>query len=156
MATAGAVGSLPSRTSEVRTPDGGVLLVGRDGAPSAPIRNAGVYRLLDESGGDRGPLAVNADVEAGGTDAQTRDVVQEWLRGAGIGSDGFAWLERSGGSAAGEGQAIAARAETESGLSLPLLLGALAFALLEVIMASFFSHAGRERAVATQPLETAY
>jgi hypothetical protein len=153
MASAGAVGALPPRTEELRAPDGGVIEIAPDGEPVEPIRNTGVYRLLDESGGDRGPLAVNADVEAGGSDAQTREVVQEWLLGAGATTNAFAWLESDDASSSGEGATFAARTDADGGLSLPLLFGALGFALLEVVLASLFSHAARERLPDAAPAE---
>lgn len=136
---------------------------------SEPVRRAGVYRAMDERGANRGIVAVNADARGGRTGVQTRDAVGAWLKksvgGAGDegvagaanvaagGGDAVTWIPggSAGGAVAGGGSAerdiaaavagVLGRGEQGSPISLPLLIGALAVALIEVLLARRASHA---------------
>jgi len=113
------------------------------GLARLPLRRAGLFRAVDEAGRSVGMLAVNADADAGRASVQAASDVQAWLGGA-LGLSGVdaarsvSWIDGDG---AGR---VAASAEGGSTISLPLLIAALALAILETGMARWFSHARRE------------
>jgi len=117
------------------------VAVASPGVAATPIRRAGVWQGLDEAGRSRGVVGVNADPDGGRTSAQDEGAVRAWLLGA-LAGDGstpdpetVAWFEpeRAGASLS--------LGPTGAPMSLPLLLGALAVAVLELCMARWFSHA---------------
>lgn len=125
------------------------LAIAEDGRTAEPVRIAALLRATDERGADRGLIAVNPDTAAGRTDAQATQAVGAWLgramgsesRGADPGSadaeaaEPVTWLDE-----ADPGVAFRAR-QADASLSFPLLLAALAFLLLETLLARVFSHA---------------
>ncbi len=122
-----------------------------DGLVVEPIRRAGVFRSIDASGRPLGVVAINADADAGRTDAQDPGAVGAWLNeslgegdGAGAGR-GVAWLDDAAPASA------LASDRAGSPISLPLLIGALALALLEVFLARWFSHAFRDEGPEVAP-----
>jgi hypothetical protein len=116
------------------------------GRTDQPLRRAGLWRSVDETGATRGLLAVNADPSGSRMDPQPESAIAAWLgKAAGV---EVQWLEDSGPRAAeaGNGGAGAIRSLVSQGddsgrLVLPLLVAALVLALLELGMARWFSHA---------------
>ncbi len=115
-----------------------------------PVRRAGVYRALDESGAARGVVVVNADARGGRTTVQTQASVSAWLRpvlsGPVSGADPIVWLPPAAGGEGGVPVAAAVSGplgavDRGSPISLPLLIAALCVALLEVYLARRASHA---------------
>ncbi len=135
--------------------DGAEIAVVPPGIAESPIRTAGVWQGVDDAGRSRGLVAVNADREAGRTDAQDAGAVRAWLAAATGGGgtapnpDAVSWIEPE---RAGEALSLG---PSGAPISLPLLLGALAAAVLELCMARWFSHAIVPRAGASGPGEPA-
>lgn len=150
-----------------------------EGVAREAIRDAGLWRARDERGGRRGLLAVNPDPAAGRTAAQSREAVGAWLAGAvdraaddspaGTASP-VIWLPTA--ASAGAAAPVAAQSvgaalrealgtgKPNSPISLPLLVGALALALIELALARWASHAsiiapGADRAGGRSPLAAA-
>lgn len=105
---------------------------------TAPIRTVGLWRALDRQGVARGLIAVNADAHAGRTEVQAPANVRDWLLGAGVSADDFAWIDTD---VATEVGAIAQSADEGGWLSYPLLIAAAVTALIELLLARVFSHA---------------
>ncbi len=137
-ATAGEAPDAPTRTIELRGAGGSVKVV--SGKAASPVRNAGIWRAVDEQGAFRGLVSVNADARGGRTDAQPPGSIAAWLAGAS--SEEVRWLD-AGEALGGKSSVAAALARTADStrLVLPLLIGALVVALLELAMARWFSHA---------------
>lgn len=115
-----------------------------------PVRRAALFKAIDERGATRGLVAVNADARAGRTAASTRDGVGAWLRASvsghgdasAPGASGVLWIGPGGTEIGGGGMAaLLGRTDGGSPASLPLLLGALGLAVLELWMARRASHA---------------
>ena len=112
---------------------------------SEPFRHAGVWRAVDEGGASRGLVAVNADPAGARCEAQPPSAIAQWL-GKSVGGAEVRWLE-PGGTVPGakEGasslRSILQRGEDGTRFAVPLLLAALALAVLELAMARWFSHA---------------
>ncbi len=149
--TAGGRMLAPARASELTpvaqsrrqgAPEATTILVDASGRASEPVRHGGLWRAVDERGGTRGLVAVNADVAAGRVETQTAPSVQQWLAqalpgGAGIAED-VEWIDDRSLDAALDASGDGAPA------SLPLLIAAACIALLETLMARLFSHARSE------------
>lgn len=154
---AGRTITVPAGATELERARGGEraesasLVVGA-GNTAGPVRTSGLWRAIDRSGRAVGVVAVNADPEAGRTSAQPEASVQQWLAGAlgGQGEGAAAAIARGSLSWLPPQGAGAALGVTDQGapISLPMLAAALALALAEVVMARWFSHAGREGAPA--------
>ncbi len=160
-ALAGARPSLPTRTAELlELADPARGAAERDHAPgrarvdaagiSEPVRRAGLWRAVDERGLARGLVAINPDPRGGRTNPQTREVVAGALAKLTGGSavDTVAWLPPSHAVGSGTGTSVAdavatvfGRADAGSPISWPLLIGALALALIEIVLARRASHA---------------
>ncbi len=138
----------PAGAVRVTALEGGRSLgVMSDGRPESAIRRAGVWRGVDASGRARGLVVVNPDVVGGATGVASAEAVEDWLASAGGASsaaqvgEGFrvAMFEDGGLAEAvvndGRGSAAA----------LPLLIAALALALVETALARWFSHAEAEK-----------
>ncbi len=154
---AGSRVSVPARTVELRfverawsvTREGGGLQeavgVDAEGHTAVPLRRAGLWNAVDARGGDRGLVAINADLAAGKTDAVPPTRVAAWL--AGVAGD-VRWLAeaQTPDATPGEGDVLTPATmlhdpQRDSPMSLPLLQAALAIALLELLLARLFSHA---------------
>lgn len=119
--------------------------VERDGRPrwrvdasagrSSSIDHAGLYRLLDSADQPVGLLAVDVDMAAGDTRAQSADTIMAWLRGSGA----WAAIEVANPSAA------LGSIEGGAPISLALLIAAIVCAVAETILARRFSYASRPR-----------
>jgi hypothetical protein len=118
-----------------------------DGRPEQAIRRAGVWRGVDASGRARGLAVVNPDVRGGATGVATVEAVEDWLASA----SGAASAAQVGQGVRvamfDDGGAAQAFVEDDSGsaATLPLLIAALALALVETVLARWFSHAEVER-----------
>lgn len=139
---AGARIAAPRRAEELRdltSSDAGAMLVDASGRTIEPARRAALFRALDGRGAERGLIAVNADTRAGNADTQSDTAVAAWLNAGFSGAEsGVRWL-------APRDFATVARAQEERAIAgWPLLVGALALALLETVLARLFSHALRE------------
>ncbi|GAB4553283.1 MAG: hypothetical protein Tsb0013_15750 [Phycisphaerales bacterium] len=124
------------------TPDGAdrTIDVDNTGMARAAVRDAGVWQAQDQAGRTRGVVAVNADASAGRTALNDPEALGAWLAGAfdAESTDRVMWLDD-----AQPGEALTA-GDRGSPLSLPLLIAALALALLETCLARWFAHAWRE------------
>ncbi len=136
----------PAGVQELSTTrDGERVREGVSQAGSMTLRRAGVWRGTDESGRNTVAIAANPDVDGARTTAVDRDAVRAWLAGAtGAGADPVEvvqWLD-----AEADGDATNSKAAS-SPFDLPLLLGVLALALMEMALARWASYAGPWRKV---------
>lgn len=126
---------------------------GAGGAPRPVLRRAGSWLAMDEAQRLRGVIAVNADTAGARLTPNEASTVRAWLGstlGAGRAGEGaeaseqssVEWLDPAAPGAALSRQAV------RSPWSLPLLIGALALALLEVVLARWFSYATVDRSSA--------
>lgn len=139
-------GGLPLGAASLIGPGGSRLTVlTRDGAATLdrPISQAGVYEVLDDRSASLGRIGVNVEPEAGRTEALGAAQVNEWLDASGS----WQWLDANDATAALAGET------TWGEISLALLLTALALALLETLLARWFSH-GLRRDLETGGLDT--
>lgn len=169
MEVAGARPALPARAVEMRSierawgvsgvvggRDGGggeagseTILVDTEGRAERPLRRAGLWRAVDARGGDRGLVAINADPLAGRTDSVSGGAIAAWLGGLMGGEGQVRWIAaESRGVTLSGGVTEALTPETmlhdprrDSPLSLPLLQAAIVVALIEILLARWFSHA---------------
>ncbi|MCC6659404.1 MAG: BatA domain-containing protein [Phycisphaerales bacterium] len=135
---AGAVPSLPPRATELRPVEG------ESRAPLArggPIRRSGVFEALDDRGGARGLLTVNADPAAGRTDPQPVSAIATWLASCGGTVHVLGTTTAEGAEGSGALRQSIDHGGQGSGWSLGLLIAALGVALAELAMARWFSHA---------------
>ncbi len=139
--TAGTLVALPSGVSELQPMNGSgeTISASRSGA----IRQAGVWRAVDQRGVERGLIAINADPQSGATDTQAAGAVQTWLNQ--LSPQGVRWLASDDAQTQEAGAVkvseILSDKPDSSRSSLPLLMAALALAVLEVALARWFSHA---------------
>lgn len=150
--------SVAPGTAQLRAMDPGaepaIVNVSRAGVPQTPLRRAGLWQCLDEAARAREVIAVNPDPEAGRTEAQAPEAVEAWLAGAGGAGErsadrifSFAYLDP-----AAPAEALR-RDDQTSPISLPLLIAAALIAVLETVMARYFSHALQERHAAPSSAE---
>jgi hypothetical protein len=140
--TAGQALQVPAQTAELR-PVGEVAPIRIAAARATePVRRAGLWRAIDDRGLGHAMVAVNADAAGARADAQPSAAVGAWL-GAAFGGEQVQWLEPAGALASGAERTLhATGAHADSTrYVLPLLLGALAVGIVELLMARFFSHA---------------
>ena len=116
----------------------------QSGLVAEPIRRSGVFKAIDDTGRQIGILAINPDTDAGRTNAQDPGAISTWLADAiaekadGTPAGTIAWLDEKTPGAALAGE------RGGSPISLPLLIAALALAIIELFLARWFSHAFRE------------
>jgi hypothetical protein len=140
---AGATPEVPGRAVELRpVAEGGAVLKTTGSRAADPVRRAGVWRAVDETGAPRGVVVVNADPAGGRTDPQPAPGIAAWLRGASSGVE-VQWLggENVAAGAPGTIGAVLQSDEDPGRLALPLLIAALALAAGELVLARLFSHA---------------
>jgi len=127
-----------------------VVRVDPSGVTAEPVRHAGAWRAVDDRGGVRGVVAVNADPRGGLVGAQPAENVERWLRAAA--GDEVVWIDAgavaapeaaTAGGDDGPSALTAALAGDRHGppISLPLLLAAAAVAVAELGLARWASHA---------------
>lgn len=111
------------------------IAVGADGRPIEPLRTAGLYRIVLQSGLTAGTVVVEPDTAASDTDATSRAIVERWLAPAT--TTPLLWLDAAPGEAA---TAAAAKPVTPSDGLAWLFGAALLFALLEIVLAQRADH----------------
>lgn len=141
---AGTTPELPSRAIELRAiGDASPAIVrAQGGRTERPMRRAGLWRAVDESGASRALVSVNADPAGSRTDAQPSAAIAAWL-GKAAGAE-VRWLENIGrpGAEAGVGvRSVLQHGDDAGKIVLPLLIAALALALMELALGKWFSHA---------------
>jgi Aerotolerance regulator N-terminal/von Willebrand factor type A domain len=139
--TAGLPVALPLGVNEIQpmNSEGPAIVATR----ATTIREAGVWRAMDERGIERGLIAINADADAANTDIQTTGAVRTWLDQ--LSPQGVRWLagddtQTQPDNAISVGEVLSGKPDT-SRSSLWLLVGALVLAVFEVALARWFSHA---------------
>lgn len=143
---AGGALALPPRTVELRalgdTAPASVKATGDRAAE--PLRRAGLWRAVDETGASRGIVAVNADPAGGRCEPQSPSAIGTWLSTA-VGGAEVRWLDgdpKVGGlPGGGTLRSALQRSEDGSRFVLPLLIAALVLAVLELALGRWFSHA---------------
>lgn len=119
------------------------ITIGSSGAPA--LRHAGLYRATDASGATRATLVVAPNHRASDTGAVVPATVTGWIGAIGDGAPVVTIGE--GDPAVAGGSRVLSGAIKESNpardVSFPLLLGALAIAIAELIIARWSSHARR-------------
>ncbi len=150
VARAGTPVLAPARSSRVRALESADIAakdsatdttVSPAGFVAEPLRTASLYEAHDAAGRSRGLFAVNADTDGARTDPQTEDAIGNWLSSAMSDQDSSVkWID-----AQSPADAISEAAQGST-IGWPLLLAGLVLALLETVMARYFSHAFRERA----------
>lgn len=126
---------------------------------AGPLRRAGVFAAIDDRGGTRALIAVNPDPRAGRVTPQPQESVGRLLAGAltarsggpDAGAGSIVWLPSDGrldpaaGVSGSDVQRVMAGlfGDSEKGtpVDLPLLIAALALALVEIGLARWASHA---------------
>ena len=125
---AGQTGELPGRASEVTDAEGEPV--------ELPIRKAGRYDMLDDAGESAGVLAVQADVRGSRIDAVPQAVLETWLAASVGDARNLSWIDEKGAQSASD---LAEQAGTKpsgsEGWILWLVAGALAFAVIETLLA---------------------
>jgi hypothetical protein len=147
---AGIAAPVPREVDSATLLDGTSILSGSATAPVAVSRAAGIARLRDEAGRAVGLLAINTDTDGARTDIVDAAAVREWLAPLSANPDlpegaqqaEVQWIDPT------DPGAPLARADRGTPISFPLLIAALAVAVIELAMARWFSHAivGPERA----------
>jgi len=118
------------------------------GRTAEPMRQAGLWRAVDDRGTGRGLLAINADPAGARGDSQPAAAIGTWLSSA-TGGVEPQWLQGSDQIAAGSSQGGEISSALRSGddpgkVVLPLLIAALLIALVELVLARWFSHAAAQ------------
>lgn len=151
-------------TDDADDTERGSITVDALGRPTSALRNSGLYAVRASSGGSMGLLAVNPDA-SGIAPPRNEEAVARRL--AQVGAE-VVWIDGASGSESSANTADSAQADSannqlggndalrrvlKSGqephpISWPLLVAALAVALIEVVMARVFSHAGADGAPA--------
>lgn len=146
--TAGALLRLPPGASEAIRIDGGPaqsLSAGPGGYTAEPVRSASVWRAVDGRGAYLATVAVNADASASSVQAQDTAEVRAALASLAGGAERVRELTPEWRLDEGVLVPGAAAGAKESPWSVPLLGAALLLALLELVMARYFSHATATR-----------
>ncbi|MFG0283545.1 MAG: BatA domain-containing protein [Phycisphaerales bacterium JB039] len=146
---AGARPPVPARTISLRRAgeEGPDIPVDETGRPAVPLRRAGLLEAIDDRGRIGALVAINADTAGSDVQAQPARAVGAWLSGGDIEP---VWIGADEGEIEGVPGAQAAGAvlspdEESSSIALPLLIGAAALAVLEMLLARLFSHASAQR-----------
>ena len=121
--------------------------VDASGQPMTPIRRAGLFEAIDDRGRSAALLAVNADARGSDVSAQPARAVGDWLGAGGLAPAWIALDEAEVALQPGAQLASAALAadDDRSSIALPLLIAALALAVVELALARLFSHASDQR-----------
>lgn len=146
MVVAGRAFAPPAGIDElVLDQEGDALHAPLSAAGTITLRRAGVWRGADAQGRRAFEIAANPDVDGARTGVVDAGALRAWLAGAiGAGADpatSVQWLDGKN-TGAGTDQRAAS-----SPFDLPLLLGVLGLALLEMVLARWASHAGPWRGV---------
>ncbi|MCB9838531.1 MAG: BatA domain-containing protein [Phycisphaeraceae bacterium] len=156
-AIAGASPEAPPRTTELTDADEAdaqPITITPGGRTAAPIRRAGLFQAIDDRGAPRGLVAVNADPDAGRTNTNNPAAIETWFTDAGFAPGSISMIDPD--SAGGAFAQALADDDASAASSLPYLIAALIFAVLETMLARWFSHASIEsRATAAPALSVA-
>lgn len=119
--------------TDLVAPDASRLALDRQQRPTTALRQSGLYTMVDAADQSLGRVAVNINPASARTESQSEAAVTAWL------SDSGAW------STFNRDDPAAALATVESGspIALFLLIAIVALALLETLLARWFSHAYR-------------
>lgn len=139
IALAGQAPALPVGAFELAPLGAPPVGVEPGGRLARPIRAAATFTIRAKGGSSLGMLSFNPDTRASDTTITPRPSLEAWLRELGA---QVSWLSENG-DATGSGSARPAGDESSS-LSFVLLAGALALALVELVLARFYSHAWAE------------
>ena len=124
---AGQTHQLPSRAVEV---------LDRDGNPvTLPIRTAGRYEMRDATGDPVGVLAVRADVNGSRIGRTTAAELEPWLAASAGGAHNLQWLDLDTSEAGAASTSSLARNNASAQLAFWLIVCALAFAVIETVLA---------------------
>ncbi|MHC4975560.1 MAG: BatA domain-containing protein [Planctomycetota bacterium] len=110
-----------------------------------PLRHSGVYSVQDDLGGQEGIVVVNPNVEAGRTTRVESDEIRQWIEASGVEAERVTLL--TPGASDREDAFRAVSQESSAALSVTLLAIALGLAIVETMLARFFSHATLSRSV---------
>lgn len=135
VALAGQAPALPAGAAELAPASGAPISIEPGGRLSRPIRTSGTYTLRAKGGTTLGQISFNPDTRASDLSPSPAPAIERWLAGLGASP---AWMGE-GEAAAGGGSRPASNAS--SPWSFVLLALALGLALIELVMARFFSHA---------------
>lgn len=114
-----------------------------DNASEGPtLRNAGLWSARGDAGERLASVVVHANVEASDTSLIATTALESWLAGVGAQSVSVLDVDSPGQT---QGGTLSSRSTTPP-ISLPLLIAAGVVALLEVVLARWFSHAKAEGA----------
>ncbi|HEX2836937.1 MAG TPA: BatA domain-containing protein [Phycisphaerales bacterium] len=137
--------------TELASTDGASLIrIAGDGTPLEPLRSQGLWNLRANDGRTLSTLAVNHDPAAGDTTPQRAEDVERWLSGL---SREVSLLTSAPTGEAPAQSALSARRSAPP-ISFPLLIAAGAVALLELLLARWFSHAKVETSAGTAATAT--
>ncbi len=124
--------------TELASTDGASLIrIAGDGTPLEPLRTQGLWNLRASDGRTLSTLAVNHDPAAGDTTPQRAEDVERWLSGL----SREVSLLTSGPTGEEPAQSALSVRRSAPPISFPLLIAAGAVALLELLLARWFSHA---------------
>ncbi|HYE63459.1 MAG TPA: BatA domain-containing protein [Phycisphaerales bacterium] len=155
-AVAGGLATLPPGAAELAPigepaegePQQPPIQLDANSQPARPIRTAGLWAARSSAGTTLGVLAFNADPAGSATDTRSREEIARWLTP--IASE-LTWIEPGSGPIAPgspPGETAATGALTRDTkippISFPLLIAALAVAVIETGLARWFSHARAE------------
>jgi aerotolerance regulator-like protein len=107
---------------------------------SKAVRTSGVYRVEDDLASAQGILVVNTNTSGAITNRVEFGEVQQWLVDAGVDQEAITQISDSGESQQ-TSNSDQSSAQANTSMSMTLLLAGLIIALLETILARFFSHA---------------
>jgi hypothetical protein len=133
---------IPDGTSEPSA----AVAIDASGRLSQPIRSRGLFAARTSSGATAGVLAFNADSAGGLTDLRSREELARWFTPV---AGELTWLEPGadpltpGGAPASTAGALSRDSKIPP-ISFPLLIAALAVAVIETLIARWFSHAQAE------------
>lgn len=119
------------------------IVVGAGGMPQSIVRESGVWVARAPSGAALGAITFTPDTRASDTGLRTQEHIEQWLTPS-LGP--ICWLQSDGGTPQRAGEAGSRLFQDSRDLpavSLPLLIAAACMALIELVLARFFSHATR-------------
>lgn len=132
---AGANAPLPTRAVTITTPEGE--------AAEIPIKVAGRYQMLDETGTDAGVLAIRPDIRGSRAGTLSREALAPHFASALANQESLVWLDDDGAQSATAADALGADRDTSGhdALILWLASAALALALFETLFARWAARA---------------
>ncbi len=151
-AIAGQSPSAPARTVELAdtaSTDAPPVLITPTGTTTDPMRTAGLFRATDDRGALRGLVAVNASADAGRTNAVAPSTLESWFADAGFNPADINLIDPD--QINGSYSQALTDDDASAASSLPYLVAALLFAILETLLARWFSHATADTRTSRTP-----